>query len=116
MKALQTAYQATFILGFLGFVSSEILDLVCMYQPSRGARLANQLIQRSLQAVLPHFVFARWGAAGAPEAVSAAPVTLASSPVVQGCFVACVQHAAAAVWRVCMILPFPSMPYHQSLL
>ena len=59
MKALQMAYTTTFTLGFLGFLSSEILDLVCLYNPTRGARLANKLIQRSLQALMPHFVFAR---------------------------------------------------------
>ena len=59
MKALQTVFKFSFAVGFVGFLASEILDLVYAFTRKHGAQLANTITQRTLQAISPHFVLAR---------------------------------------------------------
>jgi hypothetical protein len=57
MKALQRINTGTFLVGFLGFLSSYILDLVAAFKP--GAKQASRVTRLVLRAVSPHFALAR---------------------------------------------------------
>ena len=59
MKALQALFKFSFAVGFTGFLATEILDLVYTFTRKHGAQLANNIVQRILQATSPHFVLAR---------------------------------------------------------
>ena len=59
MQALQSLWKFSFAVAFAGFLATEILDLVYQFTRKHGAQLANNIIQRTLQATSPHFVLAR---------------------------------------------------------
>lgn len=57
MKALLRISTGTFLVGFLGFLSSYILDLVATFKPA--AKQASRVTRLTLRALLPHFALAR---------------------------------------------------------
>lgn len=57
MAALLRINTATFLVGFLGFLSAYILELVSRFKP--GAKQAARATKLVLRAVSPHFALAR---------------------------------------------------------
>lgn len=57
MAALLRINTATFLVGFLGFLSAYILELVARFKP--GAGQAARVTKLALRAVSPHFALAR---------------------------------------------------------
>ncbi|KAK9842270.1 hypothetical protein WJX81_003820 [Elliptochloris bilobata] len=57
MAALQRINTVAFLVGFLGFLSSYILDFVARLKP--GAKQASRVVKLALRAVSPHFALAR---------------------------------------------------------
>lgn len=65
MKALQRINTGTFLVGFLGFLTSYILDFVARIKP--GAKQASRVTKLALRALSPHFALARCATAWALE-------------------------------------------------
>lgn len=59
MKALQRINSLSLLCGYLGFLTTWILDVVYMLLHRGGVRTANLVTQRILRLLSPHFNLAR---------------------------------------------------------
>jgi hypothetical protein len=61
MKAFQRINTVTFLVGFLGFLSVWILELVTQAFPLPSARRVFRISSTTLRIISPHFNLARYG-------------------------------------------------------
>ena len=60
MKALQYINTGAFLVGYLGFLATFILDQIYTYFRVAGVVRPNSIVKHTLRAVSPHFNLARW--------------------------------------------------------
>ena len=60
MKALQYINTGAFLVGYLGFLATFILDQIYTYFRVAGVVRPNNIVKHTLRAVSPHFNLARW--------------------------------------------------------
>lgn len=60
MKAAQQLTVAGYLVGFLGFLATWILDEVGIYLGKQGAKKASHITQIILRAIAPHFLVSRY--------------------------------------------------------
>lgn len=60
MKALQYINTGAFLVGYLGFLATFILDQIYTYFRVAGVVRPNSIVKHTLRTVSPHFNLARW--------------------------------------------------------
>ena len=60
MKALQYINTGAFLVGYLGFLATFILDQIYLYFRVAGVVRPNNIVKHTLRTMSPHFNLARW--------------------------------------------------------